>query len=137
MLQLPIFHVNGEDPEAVAQVVQLAIEFRQTFARDVVIDMYGYRRYGHNEGDEPRFTQPVMYARSPSARACARATSRTWPSSADITQPEADAIAVKRREHLEKELSEARAKDFQRKHDWLGGYWKGYVGGPRRARSRT
>src|SRR5690349_6646101 len=61
MLQSPIFHVNGEDPEAVAQVVQLAMEFRHTFKRDVFIDMYGYRRLGHNEGDEPTFTQPVLY----------------------------------------------------------------------------
>src|SRR5439155_4505707 len=61
MLQIPIFHVNGEDPEAVAQVVKLSMEFRQAFRRDVVIDMYGYRRLGHNEGDEPAFTQPLLY----------------------------------------------------------------------------
>ena len=61
MLQIPIFHVNGEDPEAVAQVVKLAMEFRHEFQRDVVIDMYCYRRLGHNESDEPRFTQPLMY----------------------------------------------------------------------------
>ena len=61
MLQIPIFHVNGEDPEAVAQCVHLSLDFRQTFKRDVVIDMYCYRRHGHNEGDEPAFTQPLMY----------------------------------------------------------------------------
>ncbi|MEI9960701.1 MAG: thiamine pyrophosphate-dependent enzyme [Limisphaerales bacterium] len=61
MLQVPIFHVNGEDPEAVAQVVQLAMDFRAEFQSDVVIDMYGYRRLGHNETDEPTFTQPVLY----------------------------------------------------------------------------
>src|SRR5437762_10102437 len=61
MLQVPIFHVNGEDPEAVAQVVRLALDFRREFQRDVVIDMYCYRRRGHNEGDEPSFTQPLMY----------------------------------------------------------------------------
>ena len=61
MLQIPIFHVNGEDPEAVAQVVKLSMDFRNEFNRDVVIDMYCYRRLGHNESDEPRFTQPVMY----------------------------------------------------------------------------
>ena len=61
MLQIPIFHVNGEDPEAVAQVVRLALDFRHHFKRDVVIDMYCYRRRGHNEGDEPSFTQPVLY----------------------------------------------------------------------------
>jgi 2-oxoglutarate dehydrogenase E1 component len=130
MLQIPIFHVNGEDPEAVAQVVQLAMDFRATFARDVVIDMYGYRRHGHNEGDEPSYTQPVLYraiAKRPSVRDGYLAHLAKL---GDITQAEADAIAVKRREHLEQELSEARAKDFQRTLDWLGGYWKGYRGGP-------
>ena len=61
MLQIPIFHVNGERPEAVAQVISLALDFRETFHRDVVIDMYCYRRWGHNEGDEPAFTQPLLY----------------------------------------------------------------------------
>ncbi|MGB0769091.1 MAG: thiamine pyrophosphate-dependent enzyme, partial [Phycisphaeraceae bacterium] len=61
MLQSPIFHVNGESPEAVSQVVKLAMAFRQQFKRDVVIDMYCYRKYGHNEGDDPSFTQPMMY----------------------------------------------------------------------------
>ena len=61
MLQSPIFHVNGEHPEAVAQVVDLAMDFREKFQRDVVIDMYCYRRWGHNEADEPGFTQPCSY----------------------------------------------------------------------------
>ncbi len=61
MLKVPVFHVNGEDPEAVAQVAHLAVEWRQRFGMDVVIDMYCYRRHGHNEGDEPRYTQPLMY----------------------------------------------------------------------------
>jgi 2-oxoglutarate dehydrogenase E1 component len=61
MLSVPIFHVNGEDPEAVVQVTRLALEYRQTFARDVVVELLCYRRHGHNEGDEPGFTQPLMY----------------------------------------------------------------------------
>jgi 2-oxoglutarate dehydrogenase E1 component len=63
MIEVPIFHVNGEDPEAAVFVTELALEFRQAFRRDVVIDMYCYRRHGHNEGDEPAFTQPLMYAK--------------------------------------------------------------------------
>jgi 2-oxoglutarate dehydrogenase E1 component len=73
MLKVPVFHVNGEDPEAVAHVAQLAIDWRQRFGKDVVIDMYCYRRHGHNEGDEPRYTQPKMYQRS----WCGAA--RRWP----------------------------------------------------------
>ncbi len=61
MLQIPIFHVNGEHPEAVAQVIELAMDFRNKYQRDAVIDMYCYRRWGHNEADEPSFTQPIMY----------------------------------------------------------------------------
>jgi 2-oxoglutarate dehydrogenase E1 component len=61
MVQAPIFHVNSEDPELCANIVRLALEYRQTFNRDVVIDMWCYRKYGHNEGDEPAYTQPRMY----------------------------------------------------------------------------
>src|ERR1700732_713537 len=63
MIEVPIFHVNGDDPLACMQVSQIALDFRQEFGRDVVIDMYCYRRYGHNEGDEPAFTQPDLYAK--------------------------------------------------------------------------
>ncbi len=71
LVEAPIFHVNGDDPEAVVWTVELAVRFRQTFHRDVVVDIVGYRRHGHNEGDEPAFTQPVMYqkiANRPSVR---------------------------------------------------------------------
>ncbi len=61
LVEAPIFHVNGDDPEAVAWVVEIAVRFRQKFHRDVVVDIIGYRRHGHNEGDEPAFTQPLMY----------------------------------------------------------------------------
>jgi 2-oxoglutarate dehydrogenase E1 component len=61
MIEAPIFHVNGDDPEAVVYAAKVAIEFRQKFQKPVVVDMFCYRRYGHNEGDEPAFTQPLMY----------------------------------------------------------------------------
>src|SRR6185436_5125228 len=63
MVQAPILHVNADDPEAVVQVATLAFEYRQRWKRDIVIDLVGYRRWGHNEGDEPSYTQPLMYAK--------------------------------------------------------------------------
>src|SRR6202042_326831 len=61
IVQAPILHVNGDDPEAVVHCARIATEFRQLFNKDVVVDMFCYRRFGHNEGDEPSFTQPLMY----------------------------------------------------------------------------
>ena len=76
--QAPIFHVNGDDPEAVVYCARVAIEFRQHFHKSVVVDMFCYRQYGHNEGDEPLFTQPLMYKISASFRACARSMRSVW-----------------------------------------------------------
>ncbi len=129
MLQIPIFHVNGEDPEAVAQVVQLAMDFRRTFARDVVIDMYGYRRHGHNESDEPQFTQPLLYKAIAERSSVRDGDLDHLLQLGEVTREEADQIAIERREQLEAELSEARRPDYVRTHDWLGGVWQGYKGG--------
>jgi 2-oxoglutarate dehydrogenase E1 component len=130
MLQIPIFHVNGEDPEAVAQVVRLAMDFRDTFLRDVVIDMYGYRRHGHNETDEPAFTQPLLYRAIAERKSVRDGYLEHLLELGGVTREEADRIAVERREHLERELSEARRPDYVRVQDWLGGFWKGHQGGP-------
>lgn len=130
MLQIPIFHVNGEDPEAVAQVVHLAMDFRDTFLRDVVIDMYAYRRHGHNESDEPSFTQPLMYAAIAARSSVRDGYLEHLLKLGGVTKEEADQIALERREQLERDLNEARRDDYVKVEDWLGGYWHGYRGGP-------
>ena len=130
MLQIPIFHVNGEDPEAVAQVVQLAMDFRRTFSRDVVIDMYGYRRHGHNETDEPSFTQPLLYKAIASRPSVRESYLEHLLALGGFTREEAERIAVQRREQLEQELSHARQNTFEAGQSWLHGYWHGYQGGP-------
>jgi 2-oxoglutarate dehydrogenase E1 component len=128
MLQIPIFHVNGEDPEAVAAVVQLAMEFRHEFQRDVVIDMYCYRRRGHNESDEPAFTHPVLY-RAIEQRASVRdGYLERLLDLGEITREEADRIAREETRVLDEHLSEARSEDYVRARP-APGVWKGYVGG--------
>jgi 2-oxoglutarate dehydrogenase E1 component len=129
MLQMPIFHVNGEDPEAVAQVVRLSMDFRRTFKRDVVIDMYCYRRLGHNEGDEPTFTQPVLYRAIAKRKPVREGYLEHLLQLGGVTREEADGIAARRRELLEKELSEARSEKYIPRSQTLGGIWSGYYGG--------
>ncbi len=131
MLQIPIFHVNGEDPEAVAQAIRLAMEFRSEFQRDVVVDMYGYRRLGHNESDEPSFTQPVMYQAIARRKSVREGYLDHLLKLGGISREEADAIARERQEHLEKELSESQksASGSEERR----GVWAGYTGGPENA----
>ena len=129
MLHAPIFHVNGEDPEAVAQVARLAMDFRARFGEDVFVDLYCYRRHGHNEGDEPAFTQPVMYKQI-RARRTVRESYVERLRETGLSQTTADAIAEERREHLEAELTEARRDDYKPEpasHRWL--LWQQYKGG--------
>lgn len=136
MLQIPIFHVNGEDPEAVAQVVNLALDFRKKFKRDAVIDMYCYRRRGHNEGDEPSFTQPVMYKEIRKHPTVFEGYLESLLNLRGITREDAERIEKERRERLEKELAEARRDDFIRCVDHWGGVWGGYQGGPAKEADR-
>jgi 2-oxoglutarate dehydrogenase E1 component len=130
MLRAPVFHVNGEDPEAVIQVTRLAVEFRQRFKQDVLIDMYCYRKYGHNEGDEPRFTQPLMYALIDKKAGVREEYVARLVAAGHITREEADAIAQERRAKLETALEEARKGDFFSMPETMGGVWGPYKGGP-------
>ncbi|HEX7447457.1 MAG TPA: 2-oxoglutarate dehydrogenase E1 component [Pirellulales bacterium] len=129
MLQSPIFHVNGENPEAVAQVVRLAMDFRRAFQRDVVIDMYCYRRRGHNEGDEPSFTQPMLYKAIDDRMSVHEAYLEQLLMLGGVTYEEAEKIVAVRRAQLEQELSAARGDDFVRSNEGPSGIWAGYVGG--------
>jgi 2-oxoglutarate dehydrogenase E1 component len=129
MLRIPIFHVNGEDPEAVAQVIHLAMEFRKIFKRDIIIDMYGYRRRGHNEGDEPRFTQPVLYRAISKRKTVREGYLEHLLTLGGVTREEADKIAEERRSHLEDELSAARSPEFVHRQHRFTGFWSGYKGG--------
>ncbi|HEX2117624.1 MAG TPA: multifunctional oxoglutarate decarboxylase/oxoglutarate dehydrogenase thiamine pyrophosphate-binding subunit/dihydrolipoyllysine-residue succinyltransferase subunit, partial [Acidimicrobiales bacterium] len=90
MVQAPIFHVNGDDPEACVRVARLAFGFRQRFHKDVVIDMVCYRRHGHNEGDDPSFTQPLMYKRIEARRSVRKLYTETLVRRGDITLEEAE-----------------------------------------------
>ena len=134
MLQSPIFHVNGEHPEAVAQVVDLALDFRAQFHRDVVIDMYCYRRWGHNEADEPSFTQPIAYKaieHKPSVRDCYL---EHLLELGEVTREEADRIAAERFDMLEKAFDEVHRGGFTPSPQTLAGVWEGFRGGRRTAR---
>lgn len=113
LLPVPIFHVNGEDPEAVAQVVRLALDFRKQFKSDVVIDMYGYRQLGHNEGDEPSFTQPVLYRAIEKRKPVREGYLDHLLRLGGVTREEADEIAERRRANLENELSESRRETYK------------------------
>lgn len=130
MLDIPVFHVNGEDPEAVAQVVELAVDFREKFGKDVFIDMYGYRRHGHNEGDEPTFTQPLLYSTISRRKGVRDGYLEHLLKLGGITRAEADQIAAERRNTLEFELSKARSQDYVRADNGVVSCWKPYLGGP-------
>ena len=126
MVEAPIFHCNGDDPEAVVYAAKIATEFRQRFGADVVIDMFCYRRFGHNEGDEPSFTQPRMYKKI-----------RSLKSSREIYGSRLEQEGFLQAGEMEKEREEFRAflgREFEaaegfkpNKADWLDGQWSGFV----------
>ncbi len=124
ILSAPIFHVNGDDVEAVIHVSRLAAEFRQTFKKDVVIDIFCYRRYGHNEGDEPSFTQPLMYKKIKTLDNVREIYGRTLVSQKVLSEDETNAVVLS----FQKKLDEAfeATKSFKpNKADYLEGYWAG------------
>jgi len=123
--QAPIFHVNGDDPESVVHVARIATEFRQQFKKDVVIDMFCYRRFGHNESDEPAFTQPLMYkkiAKHPTTRTI---YADRLVKEGTLTEAEANAIVDGFQARLESEFAVA-ASYKPNKADWLEGAWSGF-----------
>ena len=129
MLQAPIFHVNGEQPEAVAQVVGVALDFRERYRRDVIIDLYCYRRRGHNEGDEPAFTQPILYdgirARDP-----VRVHYLEHLLELGEIKPEEAEIHIQREEkRLEGALATARRMNEKTSPQAYDGVWNAFVGG--------
>jgi 2-oxoglutarate dehydrogenase E1 component len=134
MLQIPIIHINGEDPEAVAQAVDLAVDFRQRFHRDVVIDLWCYRKLGHNETDEPNYTQPVMYraiASKPSIRAAyLQGFSLSSGTESPVTAADADALATARKHALEEALEAATKLQSPPRPSTFGGVWSRVRGGP-------
>jgi 2-oxoglutarate dehydrogenase E1 component len=126
MIEVPIFHVNGEDPEATVYVAELALEFRQTFHRDVIIDMFCYRRHGHNEGDEPSFTQPIMYSKIRGRPTLSSVYTEQLIMMGDLTADETDAITTRFEEKLQQALDEAKTgpASYHGMHGF-DGHWKG------------
>ena len=108
MIQAPIFHVNGDDPEAVVRVAQLAFSYRQTFKKDVVIDMLCYRKRGHNETDNPSFTQPLMYDLVEAKRSTRKVYTESLIARGDITMEEAEAALRDYQQQLERAFTETR-----------------------------
>lgn len=124
MVQAPIFHVNGDDPEACVHVARIATEFRQRFKKDVVIDMFCYRRHGHNEADEPAFTQPLMYRRIGEHPRVCDIYARRLEEEGTIESGEADKIAATVRKELDQAFEAANSYK-PNKADWLEGQWAG------------
>src|SRR5690242_7556289 len=126
MIEAPIFHVNGDDPEAVVFAAKIATEFRQKFQKPVVIDMFCYRRHGHNEGDEPSFTQPLMYKAIAAHPTTLEIYGKKLVGEGVVTAVEVENMKAQWRAHLDAEL-EAGQGYRANKADWLDGRWSGYT----------
>ncbi len=121
MVQAPIFHVNGDDPEAVVHCAKIATEFRQKFNRDVVIDMVCYRRFGHNEGDEPSFTQPLMYKKIKNHPTTLTIYGKKLIEQGLISFEKFEKIKKEFKNFLNKEFNDA--KNYKIKMKWFDGVW--------------
>jgi 2-oxoglutarate dehydrogenase E1 component len=124
MIEALIFHVNGDDPEAVVYAAKVATEYRMKFQRPVVIDMFCYRRFGHNEGDEPSFTQPLMYKKIRSHPTTLEIYAKRLVGEGVVTADEVEKMKADWRAHLEVEM-EAGSGYKPNKADWLDGRWSG------------
>jgi 2-oxoglutarate dehydrogenase E1 component len=124
MVMAPIFHVNGDDPEAVVHAARIAVEFKQQFHADVIIDMFCYRRFGHNEGDEPSFTQPLMYKKIKEHPTTREIYAQQLVSEGVFTADQANNIVEEHLKFLDEEF-EAGTTFKQNKADWLEGKWTG------------
>lgn len=124
MVQAPIFHVNGDDPEAVVFAAKVATEYRQKFGKDVVIDMFCYRRYGHNEGDDPSFTQPIMYKKISDHPVTRELYTKRLADEGVVTLDEVDGWQGEFDDFLDAEFD--KGKEYSaNKADWLDGVWSG------------
>jgi 2-oxoglutarate dehydrogenase E1 component len=117
MIEAPIFHVNGDDPIAVAFVAKTAFQFRQQFGRDVVVDMYCYRRYGHNETDEPSFTQPRLYKTIQAHPAVTKIFEKQLLASGVLTEEDADNLEKEFRRSLERALNDVQTSEITSRKD--------------------
>ncbi|KQP11322.1 MAG: 2-oxoglutarate dehydrogenase E1 component [Methylobacterium sp.] len=140
MVEAPIFHCNGDDPEAVTFAAKIAIEYRQKFGKPVVIDMLCYRRFGHNEGDEPAFTQPKMYQRIRKHPTALETYGKKLVAEGVLSQEQLDTRKAEFRAILDGEL-EVAGNYKSNKADWLDGRWSGFkavredVDDPRRGKT--
>ena len=130
MVQCPIWHVNGEDLDACYRVVEMAMEYRDEFQSDVIIDMYCYRKFGHNEMDEPSFTQPIMYRRIQQKEPIDTIYAAKLTEEKVLSAEEVAAMRHRAREVYERELEAARTSKKRPVISALGGIWTGYLGGP-------
>ena len=130
LLPTPILHVNGHDPEAVVHAVELLLDYQREFGCDVVLDMVCYRRYGHNESDEPGFTQPLMYQRIEKLSSVRSLYAQSLAERGVLPIQEADAMVARKQAELELELAAAKSASERPTVNAGDGVWRGYRGGP-------